>query len=187
MFDSNTGRQVELTSRLIEDETRLSGVVATAIVVAREGFSVDGEPSRETAPDLYSANVDLRSGKVVLARGSRHWTMSGVRRPQISIHGLPIARGLGGPKLWGPNAEVELDFGSSELLAGHTDGKQRLAFLRIEMHGQATDMQVEADGRGIAKVSVAELAEAADLPPHADPEALSLTLLRTNADSTERV
>lgn len=187
VFDSNTGRQVELSSRIIEDETRLSGIVATAIVVAKESFLVDGEPSRETAPGLYSANVDLRSGNVVLARGSRRWTLSGVRRPQISIQGQPIARGLGGPNLWGPEAEVELDFGSSELLAGHTDGKQRIAFLRIETHGRAVDMQVEADGRGIAMVSVAELAEAADLPPHADPESLSLTLLRTNAVSTERV
>ncbi|WP_306006920.1 hypothetical protein [Aquicoccus porphyridii] len=187
VFDSNTGRQVELTTRVIEDATRLSGVVATAIVVAKESFSVDGEPSRETAPGLYSANVDLRSGKVALARGAKHWTLSGVRRPQISIHGQPIARGLGGPNLLGPEAEVELDFGSSELLAGHTDGQQRLAFLRIESHGQETDMEVEADGRGIAIVSVAELAESADLPSHADPEALSLTLLRTNADSSERV
>ncbi|MGX9846473.1 hypothetical protein ACR034_02990 [Limimaricola litoreus] len=187
VFDSNTGRQVELTTRAAEAETQLSGIVATAIVVAKEGFSVGGEPSRETAPDLYCANVDLRSGKVALTRGSRQWALSGARRPQISIHGQPIAKGVGGPDLWGPEAEVELDFGSSELLAGHTDGKGRLAFLRIETHGRATEMQVEADGRGIAKVDVAELAAALDLLPDADPEALSLTLLRTNADSTERV
>ncbi|MFN3208940.1 MAG: hypothetical protein ACE369_08065 [Roseovarius sp.] len=187
VFDRNTGRQVELTSRVIEGSTRLSGVVATAIVVAKESFSVDGEPSRETAPGLYSANVDLRSGGVALARGAKQWTLSGVRRPQISIHGTKIAKGLGGPSLWGPSAEVEFDFGSSELLAGHTDGKQRSAFVRIESRGQETDLEVKADGRGIAIVSVAELAEAAGLPLHSDPEALSLVLLRTNTGSSERV
>lgn len=187
LFDSNTGRQVELTSRIIGDETRLSGVVATATVVAKESFFVNGEPSRETALDLYSANVDLRSGKLVLARGSKNWTLSGVRRPQISIHGQPIAKGLGGPNLWGPEAEVELDFGSSELLAGHTDGKQRLAFIRIEAQGEATDMEIEADGRGIAAVNIAKIVAATGLAPDSDPQALSLTLLRTNAESTERV
>lgn len=187
VFDSNTGRQVELTARVVEGETWLNGVVATAIVVAKESFAIDGEPSRETAPGLYSANVDLRSGKVELARGAKLWTLSGVRRPQISIHGKPIARGLGGPNLWGPEAKAELDFGSSELLAGHTDGKQRLAFLRIESHGREADIDVEADGRGIAVVSVAELAEAADLLSDSDPETLALTLLRTNSDSSERV
>ncbi|MBU3000322.1 hypothetical protein KO491_10790 [Roseovarius nubinhibens] len=187
VFDSNTGRQVELTARVIGDETRLSGVVATATVVSRESFSVNGEPSREAAPDLFSADVDLRSGKVVLVRGSRHWALGGVRRPQISIHGEKVAKGLGGPNLWGPAAEVELDFGSSELLAGHTDGKQRRAFVRVETQGEATDMEIEADGRGIATVKVAEVVEAAGLPHHADPVALSLTLLRTNAESTERV
>ncbi len=187
VFDNNTGRQVELTSRVVDEETRLSGVVATAIVVSKENFSVNGEPSRETAPELYSANVDLRSGKMVLARGSKHWTLGGVRRPQISIHNQKIAKGLGGPNLWGPEAEVELDFGSSELLAGHTDGKRRRAFVRVETQGEAKDMEIEADGRGIATVKVAEVVEAAGLPPHADPIALSLTLLRTNAESTERV
>ncbi|SMY08600.1 hypothetical protein LOM8899_02755 [Flavimaricola marinus] len=187
VFDSNTGRQVELTSRVVDEETRFSGVVATAIVVSRESFSVDGEPSRETAPDLYSANVDLRSGKVVLARGSKHWTLYGVRRPQISIYGQPVAKGLGGPNLWGPEAEVELDFGCSELLAGHTDGKQRRAFVRVETPGGSMDMEIEVDGRGIATVTVAAIVEAACLAPNGDPEALSLTLLRTNADSTERV
>lgn len=187
VFDSNTGRQVDLSSRDIENETRLSGVVATAIVVAKEIFSVDGEPSRETAPGLFSANVDLRSGPVALARGSSHWTLSGVRRPQISIIGQPIAKGLGGPNLWGSEAVVELDFGSSELLAGHTDDRHRAAFLRTEIRGQETDLRVEADGRGIAKLSIAELVEAAGLPLDSDPEAISLTLLRTNEDSTERV
>ena len=187
VFDRNTGRQVELTSRVIEGKTRLSGVVATAIVVAKESFSVDGEPSRETAPGLYSANVDLRSGEVALARVAGQWTLSGVRRPQISIYGAKIAKGLGGPSLWGPDAEVEFDFGSSELLAGHTDGQQRSAFVRVEALGQETDFEVQADGRGIALVGVAELAEVVGLPSDSDPEALSLTLLRTNADSSERV
>ena len=187
VFDSNTGRQVDLTTRVIEGEARLSGVVATATVVSKESFAVDGELSRETMPELYCADIDLRSGKVMLAKGSKHWMLSGVRRPQISIYGQPIARGLGGPALWGPEAEVELDFGSSELLAGHTDGKRRLAFLRIEALGQTTDMPVEADGRGIATVSVAEIAQAADSLADADPEALSLTLLRTSADSSERI
>lgn len=187
VFDSNTGRQVELTSRVVGDETRLSGVVATAIVVARESFFANDEPSRETAPDLYSANVDLRSGKMVLARGSKHWTLGGVRRPQISIHGQPVAKGLGGPNLWGPEAEVELDFGSSELLAGHTDGKSRGAFVRVETQGDAIDMEIEADGRGIATVNVAAIVETAGLAPNGDPEELSLTLLRSNADSTDRV
>jgi len=187
VFDSNTGRQVDITSRVVEDETQLSGVVATAIVASKKRFTVDGVSSRETAPDLYSSHVDLRSGKVVLAQVSKSWTLSGVRRPQISIHGRPIAKGIGGPSLWGPDSEVEFDFGSSELLAGHIDGKQRPAFIRIERYSHESDMQVEADGRGIAKVSLVELAIAAELTPDADPEALSLTLLRTNANTTERL
>lgn len=187
VFDRNTGRQVELTSRVVKDQAQLNGIVATATVVAREGFSVDGEPSREAVPNLYSVDVDLRSGKVVLARNLKQWTLIGVRRPQISLHGQPIARGLGGPDLWGPEAEVELDFGSSELLAGHTDGKRRLAFARIEVQGQEADIQVEADGRGIAIIGMTDLIAAADLPYDADAEALSVTLLRTNGDSAERV
>jgi hypothetical protein len=187
VFDSNTGRQVDLKTTVVEDETKLSGVVATAVVVAKRAFSVDDQLSRESAPGLYSAPVDLRAGKVVVTQDSKQWTLSGARRPQISIHGQPIAKGLGGPNLWGPKAVIELDFGSSELLAGHTDGKQRQAFVRLETRGEATDLAVNADGRGIAMLSVAELVDAAQLPPHADPEALSLTLLRTSSDSTGRI
>lgn len=187
VFDSNTGRQVEITSRVIQDEFRLSGVVATAVVVAKDSFVVNGELSREIAPDLYSANVDLRFGKVELTRGSKRWCLSGVRRPQISIHARPLAKGLGGPNLWGPEAEVEFDFGSSELLAGHIDGERRAAFVQIEVNGQVTDFEVEADARGIATLRMADLGSAADLPNDADPMAVALTLLRSSADLTERI
>ena len=97
LFDKNTGRQVDIATRVVKDQTKLSGVVATAVVVAKEVFQVDRVPSREIAPNLHTADVDLRSGNVKLTRGEKLWLLAGVRRPQISLHSRPIAKGMAGP------------------------------------------------------------------------------------------
>lgn len=187
LFDMNTGRQVDISSRMVKEQSRLTGVVATAVVVAKEAFQIDGIPSREIAPKLFVADVDLRSGSVKLNRGEKHWLLSGVRRPQISMHSRPIAKGLTTPNLWGPDAEIELDFGSSELLAGHSDGKHRAAFIKVEANGNSTEIEVQADGRGISVAKLADLTRAVNLPDDSDPTSVSLTLLRSNSASTEKV
>ncbi|MBM3604619.1 MAG: hypothetical protein FJX25_07640, partial [Alphaproteobacteria bacterium] len=167
LFDSNTGRQAETASRVMQGQVRLSGIAATAVIVATENFNVDGIPAREIAHNFFGANVDLRSGGVELTRSEKRWLLTGVRRPQISINSAPVAKGIGGPNLWGGDAEVELDFGSSELLAGHTDGKQRLAFLQVEANGDFVEVEVEADGRGVATAKLADLVRAVGLPDDA--------------------
>lgn len=187
LFDSNTGRQVDLTERSTHGETKLSGIVATAILVAKESFQIDGQPTQEIAPGLFASNVDLRSGQVTISRGSRRWLLSGVRRPQISITSRPIARGIDSPHMWSADAEIELDFGSSELLAGHTDGSKRPAFVQVEANGTAIDVEVEADGRGIAVVQVADLLRLAYVDDGADPLSVSLTLLRSSGVTEQAI
>ena len=187
LFDSNTGRQVEIATRTSKGQDMLSGAVATAIIVAKECFQSDGIPSREIAPNLYAADVDLRSGKVTLIRGEKRWILTGVRRPQISINSLPIAKGLGGPNLWSSEAEVEFDFGSSELLVGHTGSEQRSAFIQIDANGCTKKVDVTADGRGIATAKLGALVRAVDIPDDADPLEVSLTLLRSSSASTELI
>jgi len=187
LFDSNTGRQVKTSVRTIDGQTRISGVVATATVVSRKGFQVDGVPAREIGHNLYGADVDLRTGSVTLARADTYWRLTGARRPQISIRSLPIAKGLSGPNLWGPNTEVELDFGSSELLPGHTDGMPRSAFVQVDTDGRSTEVEVEADGQGIAIIKLSDLSRRVDLSVDADPALILLTLLRSNSVSSEKI
>lgn len=187
LFDSNTGRQVDISEKSKQGETKLSGIVATAIVVAKENFYVSGQLSQEIAPGLFAANVDLRSGHVVITRGSQRWLLAGVRRPQISIHTRPMARGIGSPHMWSADAEIELDFGSSELLAGHTDGTQRPAFVQVEANGTETNVKVCVDGRGIAVVRLADLMRLAQMEGDADPLSVSLTLLRSSGLSEQNI
>lgn len=187
LFDSNTGRQVDISERSIKGETRLSGIVATAIVVATESFLVAGQPTQEITPGLFAANVDLRSGHVVITRGSQRWLLSGVRRPQISITSRPVARGIGSPSMWSADADIELDFGSSELLAGHTDGTQRPAFVRVDADGTETNVEVNVDGRGIAVVRLADLMRQAHMDGGADPLSVSLTLLRSSGVTEQAI
>src|SRR5690606_16722943 len=87
--------------------------------------------------------------------------------------------------LFSAEAMVELDFGSSELLAGHSDGKQRPAFVQVDANGLSMKVEVSADGRGIAMTKLAALTRAADLPDNADPVLVSLTLLRSSSESNE--
>ncbi|WP_170756491.1 hypothetical protein [Ruegeria lacuscaerulensis] len=185
IFDSNTGRQVSATTKVIDGSRRLSGVVATAIVVSREAFQVNGIPAREVGLNVFCADVDLRAGSVELTRDQNVWVLTGARRPQISIHGLPIAKGLSGANLWGPNTEVELDFGSSELLPGHTDDRPRPAFIQVDTCGNSSEIEVEVDGRGIAKVEISELAHAVGLEDATGPVSMVLTLLRSHEASAE--
>lgn len=180
LFDSNTGRQVDISERSIQGEKKLSGIVATAVVVAKERFQIAGQPTQEIAPGLFAAHVDLRSGHVAVTQGSQRWLLSGVRRPQISITSRPVARGIGSPHMWSADAEIELDFGSSELLAGHTDGTQRPAFVKVEANGSEVDVEVRVDGRGIAVVRLADLMGLAHMDVDADPLSVSLTLLRSS-------
>lgn len=187
LFDSNTGRQVEISERLIKGVKKLSGVVATAIVVAKESFQVDGQLAQEVAPSLFAANVDLRSGPVTITRVEQKWILSGVRRPQISIISRPLAHGIGAPNMWSADAEIELDFGSSELLAGHTDGAQRPAFVLVEANGAETDVEVQVDGRGIAVVRLDYLMQLSHIDEDADPLFVSLTLLRSNAVTEQAI
>lgn len=185
LFDSNTGRQVNASAKVVDGKNLLSGIVATAVVVSREAFKIDGVPAREVGMHLFCANVDLRAQNVEIVRNERRWLLTGVRRPQISIRGLPIAKGLNGPNLWGPITEIELDFGSSELLPGHTDGMPRSAFVQIDAGGYSSKMQVEADGRGIAVVELSELLRSGGLDEDSDPALLLLTLLRSHGVSSE--
>ncbi|PIE15718.1 MAG: hypothetical protein CSA70_00085, partial [Rhodobacterales bacterium] len=183
LFDRNTGRQTELTSRNIKGQARLSSRVATAVLIAKDGFQVDGIASREIAPGLYGADVDLRSGSVMLTCGDQSWHLTGVRRPQISIQSRPIAKAVRGAHLWGPDTEIELDFGSSELLADHTDGKHRTAFVRVEADHCAEEVEIAVDGRGIGVTNVTDLISAAGVSGDCDPVELTLTLLRSSPDS----
>ena len=186
LFDSNTGRQVTIKS--IDGKNRISGVVATAIVVSRKAFQVDGIPAREVGQSLFCADADLRAGSVELTREDKRWLLTGVRRPQISIQGLPIAKGLSGSSLWGPSTEVELDFGSSELLPGHMDGMPRQAFVAVDACGRSDVIEVEADGRGIATIKLSKLSKAVDLSEDSDPALMMLTLFRSQdvSSKTER-
>lgn len=185
IFDSNTGRQVSAAVKVMDGSSRLSGIVATAIVVSREAFQVDGIPAREVGLNVFCAEVDLRAGSVELTRDQNLWVLTGARRPQVSINGQPIAKGLSGASLWGPKTEIELDFGSSELLPGHTDGQPRPAFIQIDTCGKSSEIEVEVDGRGIANVEISELASAVGLEDAADPVSMVLTLLRSHEASAE--
>lgn len=187
LFDSNTGRQVDISERLTHGETKLSGIVATAIVVSTESFHAAGQMAQEIAPGLFASQVDLRSGHVVITRGSQRWLLSGARRPQISITSSPIARGIGSPNMWSPDAEIEFDFGSSELPAGHTGGAQRNMFVRVEANGTETDVEVQVDGRGVAVVRLADLMRLAYMDSAADPLLISLTLLRSSGVAEQAI
>lgn len=187
LFDSNTGRQVDISERSTHKETKLSGIVATAIVVAKESFQIAGQPTQEIAPGLFASHVDLRSGHVAITQGSQRWLLFGVRRPQISITSLPIARGIGSPHMWSADAEIELDFGSSELLAGHIDGAQGPAFVQIEANGTEADVEVKVDGRGIAVVCLSDLMRLAHMNGDADPLSVSLTLLRSSGATEQAI
>lgn len=185
LFDSNTGRQVNASTKAIDGKNRLSGVVATAVVVSREEFQVNGVPAREVGMNLFCSDVDLRAQNVELTREHKRWLLTGVRRPQISIRGLPIAKGLNEANLWGPTTEIELDFGSSELLPGHTDGMPRSAFVQVDVCGRSNKIEVEADGRGIAVVELSELSRSVGLEEDSDPALMLLTLLRSHGVSSE--
>ncbi len=179
IFDSNTGRRVDTTKRQIDGMTRINGIVATAVVVARDGFNVDGQPASEVGPGLFAAEVDLRSGAATLSRDEFRWSLAGARRPQISIRAWPVAKGLGAPNLWGPETEVELDFGSGELLASNSDPSTRTAFIAVEMAGKEQVLEVPADRRGVSTITALDLINALGASELSGPVAMTLTLLRS--------
>ncbi len=179
IFDSNTGRRVDATERQIDGQTRINGIVATAVVVARGGFDVDGQPASEVGLGLFAAEVDLRSKVATLSRDELCWSLVGARRPQISIRSLPIAKGLGVPNLWGPEAEIELDFGSGELLVSHSGPSTRTAFINVEMDGREQVLEVPADVRGVSTITVLDLINSLGVSELSGPVAMTLTLLRS--------
>jgi hypothetical protein len=187
VFDSNTGRRVDTTKRQIDGQTRIAGIVATAVVAAREAFNVDDQPASEVGPGLFAAEVDLRSGKVTLNRGKNISLLVGARRPQISIRSLPIAKGLGVPNLWGPEAEVELDFGSGELPANTIDPLKRLAFIKVAVADQEAVLDAPTDGRGVATITVLDLIGSFGLSETSGPFSITLTLLRSIPGQSEQL
>ena len=187
IFDSNTGRRVDTTKRQIGGQTRINGIVATAVVVARDGFDVDGQPAFEVGPGLFAAEVDLRSGAVTLSRGGLLWSLVGARRPQISIRSMPIAKGLGAPNLWGPETVVEVDFGSGELLASHSYQSTRVAFINVAMANQERVLEVPADERGVSSINASDLINSLSVSWTSGPIAMTLTLLRSIPGQSEQI
>ena len=187
VFDRNTGRQAEVTSREYSGQTRLSVFVATGVVISTKAFLVDGEPVRELAPGLFGSDVDLRSGAIELSVGGSTWPLRGVRRPQISIHSQPIGKGLGGASLWGPDATVELDFGASELIMGDGSVRERKGYVEVTAEGYSFPVEVDVDRLGIASVTLAHLAEMAGVSMERGPCSITVTLLRSSNETGTRI
>ena len=186
IFDVNTGERTATRKKESGGKKSIRVAAAIAVVVCKEDFRVDGTPANRNDLGLYYAHVDLRTVAVELEQKDEIWSIYGTRRPQINLLSAPIAKGKDGLHLYGPDTIVELDFGRSELIADHTDGSDREAFVAVE-HGDKTTppIPVLANGQGIAKLSLSALAQNTDLQLGVDPALLSLTLMRLHAKQSE--
>ncbi|MCY4289511.1 MAG: hypothetical protein OXC63_13085 [Aestuariivita sp.] len=185
IFDVNTREHAAAHKKASAGKKSIRVAAATAVIVSKEDFSVDGVQAKRNDLGLYFAQVDLRTVAVELEQKSEIWSIYGTRRPQINLVGKPIAKGKDGPHLYGPETIAELDFGRSELIADHTDGSDREAFVAVEHGDYTVQIRVLANGQGIAELCLSELAQNSELQLGCDPALLSLTLMRSHGSQNE--
>ena len=182
VFDTNTGRQVDLSISGDNENKVARGMVATAAVISGQEFSINDEPSVEAMQNVHFAHVDLRNYKVEITQNDRRLTLIGARRPQITIQGAPIAKGQNRPNVWGPKTDIELDFGSTENSIGKNGEPILEKFVQVENSKTSIEIKVVTDGRGIALLSVKTLIEQLGISKDGDPELISVTLLRKSEE-----
>lgn len=171
-FDADTRRRVSIDGA----ESKLRVSTPAPILSACVPFAVNDELVPVIGPDLYGCEVDLRGGAARIKIGDIDFLLSGTRRTRIVVSGHPIARGA--TRLWGGDAEIEVDRGQYS----DTGQSLSLALQLTDCDGTMQGFVTLTEDACNECIPIVELLARAGLPQDGHPCRLRLTLLRDGGD-----